>query len=602
MNFCSCFIQGNGVVLAGSGVGATHACVGASGCAASVAGVSSVGAGVACGGVCSGCGRLGFGVQSRVRACVGGSEAGSVCEGVSEVRGGCAVCGSTTSAGCECYAAQVGSGTGGAAVVVSAQCEPLFVKRCCAAGCCGWFEQCTWYSAGFAGGRLCHCDGVAVRRFERGVGFSAAHGGIALGGECSVGCGESTVEATAGGCGSGIRGFGASSSVRSKCAVTEGKCGFTGAVARVGESTSSSLGAGFQSGKFCGGDGVGDLFSGLGRRDESGEAARAFDGGSAARVVSCKEDSKYIGAIDGGTGGRETTAKSGQFAGAAVGVVADERGQDSQRGVAQVDRFVRVCGESEVGLDGSAVKVGRERVDVAKADVVDSDVGIGGQLPVRGKNYWKNQAKARARKVAKRLAATDGVKQRAMMDSWRRRPVESEVAVTRTAVEVEAAQTLAARRVAENRVAEALAAHKLRALRDKDRTAMVDRLAAARGEQRINEAKARSQASFKKCDESLKSLGSSGSAGEFALKQELKRAKDNEKTHEYVKQQLTLALKFVSAEGMRQLAELPAPVFDDEMDVFDGCPSDYDEDEQEAFFIDVNQRNADAFDREYSHA
>lgn len=253
------------------------------------------------------------------------------------------------------------------------------------------------------------------------------------------------------------------------------------------------------------------------------------------------------------------------------------------------------CGER---LGGSGNDVGTQGVR-ASDGVVDASQPVvtsqnGGSVE-RGKHYFKNKAKKEKRRL--------------MSQSWRSgisggaRIAPTVCTVdTRTAVEVEAAQTLAARRVAENKVAEALAAHKLRALSDRDRTAMVDRLAAARGEQRINEARAKSQASFKKCDESLKSLGSSGSAGEFALKQELKRAKDNEKTHEYVKRQLTLALKYVSAEGMQLLAELPAPVFDDEMEVFGGCPSDYDEDEQEAYFVDVNQRNADAFDREYSHA
>jgi hypothetical protein len=212
----------------------------------------------------------------------------------------------------------------------------------------------------------------------------------------------------------------------------------------------------------------------------------------------------------------------------------------------------------------------------------------------RGKNYERNKRKREQGKQRRSQAWRQ--------QSWRRVDESggciSDESVTgtvktvdsRTAEEIEAARTLAVRRAVENKLAIAVGSARLAGFKDKSKTDALNKLAAARMEQRINEAKAKSQASYKKCDESLKSLGSTGSAGEFALKQQVKDAKQDKAMLKYVQSQADLMARHVSREVLDAVAAIPAPVFEVEHDVFGECPSDYDEDEAYAYDMELNNR------------
>jgi len=201
----------------------------------------------------------------------------------------------------------------------------------------------------------------------------------------------------------------------------------------------------------------------------------------------------------------------------------------------------------------------------------------------RGVNYYKNKR----RRERRRAAASDVVSGTTV------------AVVQRTAEELEAARTLAKARVAKNKVDEALAAHKLESLSDKTKTDALKRLEAARMEERINTAKARSQASYKKCDQSLKSLGSTGSAGEFALKQEAKRARDLEIKVKYLEQQLDKVFPHVPPAVRQEVADMPEPVYPSAWDVFGEPPEDYDEDQCEAYYNDLNRADQEAGEVDY---
>jgi hypothetical protein len=240
------------------------------------------------------------------------------------------------------------------------------------------------------------------------------------------------------------------------------------------------------------------------------------------------------------------------------------------------------------GSGGSQAAVDDERrlfeVDVAAECAADK---------VRGRHYERNKRK---REQCKRRQGQP------WRQNWRRVDgnggcvSDDSVAGTvktvdsRTAEEIEAARTLAVRRAVENKLAIAVSNAKLAGFKDKSKTDALGKLAAARMEQRINEAKAKSQASYKKCDESLKSLGSTGSAGEFALKQQVKDAKQDKAMLKYVQSQADLMARHVSREVLDAVAAIPAPVFEVEHDVFGECPSDYDEDEAYAYDMELNQR------------
>jgi len=130
---------------------------------------------------------------------------------------------------------------------------------------------------------------------------------------------------------------------------------------------------------------------------------------------------------------------------------------------------------------------------------------------------------------------------------------------TRTAYEIEAAASLAKRRVAENKVAEAMAMHRLVSLKDKEKTDALRRLDIARVEERINTTKAKSQASFKKCGSPVGSVGSALSAGEFAMKQEIRKREALQAELAYLHLQFDLVFKHASDKVKQQVADLPEP-------------------------------------------
>jgi len=86
-------------------------------------------------------------------------------------------------------------------------------------------------------------------------------------------------------------------------------------------------------------------------------------------------------------------------------------------------------------------------------------------------------------------------------------------------------------------------------------------------------------------------LGSTGSAGEFALKTQIKDAKDNEAILAYVQEQNRILTRNASPEVLDAISRVKRPVIEEEYDAFGDCPSDYDEDEAEAYNNDRNRRN-----------
>jgi len=222
-------------------------------------------------------------------------------------------------------------------------------------------------------------------------------------------------------------------------------------------------------------------------------------------------------------------------------------------------------------------------------------VGDGaGCVEVRGKHFERNRRKKQNRR------------DREKVPEWRRTaaPLSSSAASvvtvdSRTAEEIEAARTLAKKRVAENLVAEQIAQHRLASLQDKAKTAAVRELQVQRLNERINTAKARSQAKYKECDNSLKSLGSAGSAGEFAWK---KTATENESLRELVenqKQQLERALAAGGPAVCAAVAEVPEPRQYGIRDALGEPTDDWTEDEVSAFFDILNAEAIGKYDTKW---
>jgi len=160
----------------------------------------------------------------------------------------------------------------------------------------------------------------------------------------------------------------------------------------------------------------------------------------------------------------------------------------------------------------------------------------------------------------------------------RRNARQKKLLLEPTEEEKEASRTWAVRRVAENRraeveakVAEAVAEHRLRGLKDKDKTVVIDRLAVARLEEKINSSKARSQKSFKDCGSPVESVGSAMSASEFALKQQARRIDALQRKIDYASVQLEEYYKIGTADMRRRVAEIPEPYIpsDSELDAQD---------------------------------
>jgi len=91
-------------------------------------------------------------------------------------------------------------------------------------------------------------------------------------------------------------------------------------------------------------------------------------------------------------------------------------------------------------------------------------------------------------------------------------------------------------------------------------------------------------------------LGSTGSAGEFALKQQIKDAREVRMTLAYVKRQANFYAKHATSEVNAAVAAMKPPVFEDEFEVFGECPEEFSESEKEAYYDDLNRRNAEKFD------
>jgi len=230
---------------------------------------------------------------------------------------------------------------------------------------------------------------------------------------------------------------------------------------------------------------------------------------------------------------------------------------------------------------GSATDVDRE-LFVEAAHVTECrsgggrapDVGVAGSATgdvVVSEKTLRNREKRKKRKeqlrAAKELLAAD-----CAVPLWRRKvrvdaDDESSVGTpglsrsvrtvdTRTAEEIEAARTLAIRRSAENRVAAAMSEHKLTSLLDPDKTKTLRDLDAVRMQERINTTRAKSQASFKKCASPLESVGSAASAGEFALKQEIRKNVALKTENKNLEEQLDKLLKVATPGQLTMLANL----------------------------------------------
>jgi len=196
----------------------------------------------------------------------------------------------------------------------------------------------------------------------------------------------------------------------------------------------------------------------------------------------------------------------------------------------------------------------------------DTSSGLG-----LGPNTLRNREKRQKRARAKRAKASG-------VPFWRRlsKPVEDfggsdcgsegryvpglsrsvRTVDTRTAEEIEAVRTLAIRRSAENKVAAAMSEHKLASLLDPDKTKTLRDLDAVRMQERINTTRAKSQASFKKCASPLESVGSAASAGEFALKQEIRKNVALKSENKNLEEQLDKLLKVATPSQLTMLANL----------------------------------------------
>jgi len=214
--------------------------------------------------------------------------------------------------------------------------------------------------------------------------------------------------------------------------------------------------------------------------------------------------------------------------------------------------------------------------------VVDGNAGLGsflGWLP-NGKAQYVTEKTLQNR--AKRRAKVEGKnKKKNSVPVWRRNAVPVSASVVtppltedssagsgssggvgvavRSEAEVEAAETLARRRAAENKVAEALAKHRLNSLNDKAKTDALRRLDVARVEEKINTTKAKSQASFKKCASPIESIGSALSAGEFAMKQEVRKREALQAQLDYLNVQFDLVFAHASPKVKQAVADIPEP-------------------------------------------
>lgn len=205
----------------------------------------------------------------------------------------------------------------------------------------------------------------------------------------------------------------------------------------------------------------------------------------------------------------------------------------------------------------SEVRVGVEEIPEA----VTCDTASGSVTEPVGKHHVRNRLKREKQKAFKQQWRGEAAMSGGGSESSTVRTVD-----TRTGVEIEAAQTLAARRVAENKVkiAEAkvaakLAEHRLKALNDKDRSVVIDRLAAARLEEKINTAKSKSQKSFNECGSPLESVGSAMSASEFAFKQMVRKVDAEKQRNDYLKVQLSRYHAYSPDYVNQMVAEIPEP-------------------------------------------
>lgn len=272
--------------------------------------------------------------------------------------------------------------------------------------------------------------------------------------------------------------------------------------------------------------------------------------------------------VDGGVGGRGVG--SGGRSNVEVGVGGQAYGD------------VRI-GAGGAGDSGSDDGVSRE-ADVASSRVVgemvsEVDCRFDGHDVVRGKNYVRNKAK---RQKMKQFKLRTGAEAGGGGSAGSVCTVD-----TRTGVEIEAAQSLAARRVAENKVATKLAEHRLKALNDEDRSVVIDRLAAARLEERINTAKAKSQKSFGECSSPLESVGSAMSASEFAFKQMVRKVDAEKKHSDYLKVQLSKYYAYSPDYVNQMVAEIPEPYIPTEREMEE-------EDGHQSPFLSQEEMEADA--------
>jgi len=205
-----------------------------------------------------------------------------------------------------------------------------------------------------------------------------------------------------------------------------------------------------------------------------------------------------------------------------------------------------------------------------KVQACESDLCVSGTAVVDdGVSEKTLENRARRRRKAERKR-----KRQAMGGDWRTSAAVPSLAGSRCetlssgsellVAESKARRTLADRRVVENELAVVKGRRLLESYADEGKSRAYAELQVLRLAQRSNEARARSEKSWKQCDESLGSLGSAGSAGEFFVKQEYKKEKIKRENAEALvglrERELAVAMKYLPSEAKAEMSALPVPV------------------------------------------